>query len=429
MNRLLIRGGRLLDPASGHDAGGDLAIAEGRIVGVGRAPDGFRPERVIAAEGRWVLPGLIDLAARLREPGATHKADIASEARAAAAAGITTLALPPDTDPVMDTPSVVELVRRRAESAGGARVVPLGALTRGLEGTQLAALAALADAGCPAVADGGQPVADTLVLRRALEYAATFGLPALLTPWDPWLAAGGGLHEGAVAMRLGLPGISVAAETAGLGRQLALAEDLGTRVHFGRLSSAAGVERLQAARAAGAPVSGDVAIHQLFLTENDAAGFDSRFHLQPPLRSAGDRDALRRAVAAGVVEIICSDHQPHERDAKDGPFSDTEPGLSGLDTLLALVLRLVEEEALGLLPALATVTSRPAALLGLDGGRLAVDAPADVCIVNPQNPWWCREDTLRSRGRHCGFLGWEFSARTTHTLVDGQLVHGDAEAG
>lgn len=426
MSRILIRGGRLLDPASGHDAVGDLAIAGGRIAGVGAAPEGFAPERVIAAEGRWVIPGLVDLAARLREPGATHKADIASEARAAAAGGITTLALPPDTEPVMDTPSVAELVHRRAAAAGGARVLPLGALTRGLAGEQLAEMAALADAGCPAVADGGHPVANTLVLRRALEYAATFDLPALLTPWDPWLAAGGGLHEGPVAMRLGLPGVSVAAETAGLGRQLALAAALESRVHFGRLSSAAGAGLLREARRDGARVSGDVAIHQLFLTENDAVGYDSRFHLQPPLRTAGDRDALRRAVADGTVGIICSDHQPHDQDAKDGPFAGTEPGAAGLDTLLALVLRLVEEEALALLPALATVTSRPAALLGLDAGRIAVDAPADVCVVHPQSPWWCRAADLRSRGRNSCFLGWEFSSRATHTLVGGELVHGDA---
>ncbi|PWG61982.1 dihydroorotase [Sediminicurvatus halobius] len=429
MSRILIRGGRLLDPASGHDAVGDLAIAGGRIVGLGAPPDGFAADRVIGAEGCWVLPGLIDLAARLREPGATHKADIASEARAAAAAGITTLVLPPDTEPVLDTPSVAELVHRRAAAAGGARVVPLAALTLGLAGEQLAPMAALADAGCPAVADGGRPVADTLVLRRALEYAATYELPALLTPWDPWLAAGGGLHEGPVAMRLGLPGVSVAAETAGLGRQLAVATALGLRVHFGRLSTAAGAAMLRNAHRDGAPVTGDVAIHQLFLTENDAVGYDSRFHVQPPLRSVGDRDALRRAVADGTLGIICSDHQPHERDAKDGPFTGTEPGLSGIDTLLALVLRLVEEEAIGLLPALAAVTAHPAALLGLDTGRLATGAPADVCIVDPQSPWWCRAESLGSRGRHNGFLGWEFSARNTHTLVNGELVHGDAESG
>jgi len=429
VSRILVRGGRLLDPASGHDAVGDLAIAGGRLVGVGTAPEGFAPQRIVAAEGHWVIPGLIDLAARLREPGATHKADIASEARAAAAAGITTLALPPDTEPVMDTPSVAELVHRRAAAAGGARVLPLGALTRGLAGEQLSELAALADAGCPAVADGGRPVANTLVLRRALEYAATFALPVLLTPWDPWLSADGALHEGPVAMRLGLPGVSVAAETAGLGRQLALAAALESRVHFGRLSSAAGAGLLRAARRDGARVSGDVAIHQLFLTENDAVGYDSRFHVQPPLRSVGDRAALRRAVADGTLGIICSDHQPHEHDAKDGPFTGTEPGLSGIDTLLALVLRLVEEEALGLLPALATVTANPAALLGLESGRLAPEAPADVCVVDPQSPWWCCAQTLGSRGRHNGFLGWEFSARATHTLVGGELVFGDAETG
>ncbi|MRH78009.1 dihydroorotase [Spiribacter sp. C176] len=422
MSRLLISQGRILDPASGYDEIGDVAIADGRIVDLGSSIGDFSPERTIDAKGLWVIPGLIDLSARLREPGATRKADIASEARAAAAAGITTLVMPPDTQPVIDMASVVDLIQHRAEGANAARVVPLGALTQGLLGEHLAGAAALAAAGCPALSDGGQPVQDTLVLRRALEYAKTFGLPCLLTPLDTHLAQGC-LNEGATATRLGLPGVPVAAETAGLGRQLPVAEVSGARVHFGRLSSEAGVRLLDQAKQHHPELSADVAIHQLFLTEQDAVGYDTRFHVQPPLRSIFDRQALRQALKAGTIGIICSDHQPHEPDAKEGPFANTAAGASGLDTLLSLILRLVEEEVIDLLPALATVTSKPAELLGLESGRLAAGAVADIAVIDPHQPWWCTPKALKSRGKNSPFLGWELNGRALWTFVGGRPVH------
>lgn len=427
MSRILIRGGRLIDPATERDEVGDVAIADGRVVALGNEATDFSPERTLDAAGHWVIPGLIDLCARLREPGATRKADIASEARAAVAGGITTLAMPPDTDPVMDTPSVVDLVNHRADMAGAARIAPLGALTQGLGGEQLSGMAALAAAGCPALSDGGQPVTDSLVLRRALDYASTFSLPGLLTPVDPDLAQGC-LSEGPTATRLGLPGVPAAAETAGLGRQLAVAGATGARVHFGRISSADGVRLLAGALRENRALSADAAIHQLFLTEQDAMDYDPRFHLAPPLRDIVDREALRSAVAEGVISILCSDHQPHDRDAKDGPFSSTAPGASGLDTLLALVLRLVEDRVLSLHQALATVTIAPSRLLGLEAGRLTEGAPADIAVVDPNKPWFCSPETLRSRGKNSPFLGWEFSAQVRHTLVGGRLVHSIAEA-
>ncbi len=422
MSRILIGNGRLIDPASGLDETGDVAVADGRIVRLGGRIEDFTPDRRIDASGQWVIPGLIDLSARLREPGATRKADITSESRAAAAAGITTLVMPPDTTPVMDTPSVVELVTHRADITGAARVVPLGALTRELAGEQLSGMAGLAAAGCPALSDGGRPITDSLVLRRALEYASTFSLPCLLTPVDPCLAQGC-LNEGPTATRLGLPGIPAAAETAGLGRQLAVAGACQARVHFGRLSSADGARLLTTALGENRKLTADVAIHQLFLTDQDAMEYDARFHLDPPLRDIIDREALRQAVADRVIRIICSDHQPHDQDAKDGPFASTASGASGLDTLLALVLRLVEEEVLPLHRALATVTLEPARLLGLEGGRLDEGAAADLVVVDPVAPWFCTGESLRSRGRNSPFLGWEFSARATHTLVAGRLVH------
>lgn len=421
MTRILIRQGRLIDPESGLDEVGDLAVADGRIVQLGGTVDDFTPDQTIDATGQWVMPGLIDLSARLREPGLTRKADIASESRAAAAAGITTLVMPPDTTPVMDSPAVVEQVTHRAEQAAGARVVPLGALTLGLAGEQLSAMAGLAAAGCPAVSDGGRPVQDSRVLRNALDYACTFSLPALLTPVDPFLATGC-LNEGPTATRLGLPGVPAAAETAGLGRQLAVAGATRARVHVGRLSSAEGARLLTDEQGRQRRLSADVAIHQLFLTDQDAMEYDTRYHLDPPLRDIVDRQALRQAVADRVVRIICSDHQPHDGDAKDGPFASTEPGASGIDTLLPLVLRLVEDEVLPLHRALATVTVEPARLLGLEGGRLGLGGVADLVVVDPVAPWFCTRETLTSRGHNSPFLGWEFSARATHTLVGGRLI-------
>ena len=414
MSRILIRNGRLIDPASGLDELGDIAVADGRIVGLGGNVADFTPDTQIDATGQWVIPGLIDLAAR--------KADIASEARAAAAGGITTLVMPPDTDPVMDTPSVIDWVQHRADAAKGARVVPLGALTHGNQGTTLSSMAALAAAGCPAMSDGGTPISDSLVLRRALEYAQTFALPSLLTPLDQSLA-GGFLHEGPTATRLGLAGVPVAAETAGLGRQIAVAKAAAARVHFGRLSSAEGVRLLSAARNDNRALSADVAIHHLFLTDQDAMDYDARFHINPPLRDIVDRQALRQALADGVIEVICSDHQPHDTDAKAGPFASTAAGASAIDTLLGLVLRLVEDEVVSLSAALASVTIAPARLLGLESGQLAQGAPADLVVVDPHSPWFCNAQTLNSRGANSPFFGWEFSARVCHTLVDGRLVH------
>jgi dihydroorotase len=422
MSRLRITGGRLLDPASGRDEPGDVCIEDGAIVALGAQSDDFAADETIDASRRLVCPGLIDLSARLGEPGSEHKASIASEARAAVASGITTVVMPPDTSPSIDAPSVVELIRRRASDADAARVLPLGAITRSLDGERLADMAGLHAAGCPGVSDAGHAIRDSLVLRRALEYAATFGIPALLSAVEPDLNHGC-LHEGQVATRLGLPGIPAAAESAGLGRSLAIAAGLGTPVHVGHLSARASLSVLRQARATGARVTADAAVHQLFFTEQDAAGFDPNFHLKPPLRTTSDREALRRAVADGEIEVICSDHTPHDPDAKDGPFAQTEPGASGLDTLLPMILRLVEEGVTDRLTALATVTSAPATVLGLDSGRLTTGAPADICVIDPEAVGWCTPERLVSGAKNSPFLGWEVPGAVTETLVGGRLVH------
>jgi dihydroorotase len=422
-----ITGGRLIDPANGVDDQLDLHISDGKVLAVGSAPQGFSADTVIDARGQVVCPGIIDLAAHLREPGYEYKATIASETRAAARSGITTLVCTPDTDPVIDTPAVWELVRRRAKISARARVLAVGALTQDLKGEQLSEMASLKAAGCVAMGNGRQPLASTLVERRALEYAATFGLTVFLSPEDVHLKAGGCVHEGALASRMGLPGIPSAAECVAVARDLALAQHTGASVHFRTLSAGSSVDMVRNARDGMLPVTADVAAHQLHLTEMDVDCFNSRCHVTPPLRTLADRDTLRRGVADGTIGVICSDHQPHEVDAKEAPFPETAPGISGLETLLPLTLRLVEEGVLDLPTAIARLTAGPAQVIGLPLGQLAEGAVADVCVLDPEQPWTFRAGDMASAGRNTPFDGWEFRGRVTHTLFNGRLVHQAAE--
>lgn len=421
--RTSITGGRLIDPGNGIDEPLDLFIDGEWIVAIGAEPAGFQPDQVIDASGKWVIPGLVDIAASLREPGFTAKGTLASETLAAARGGITTLVCTPDTDPVIETPADIEFIHRMARKLQQARVLTAAALTQNLEGRQLASIAALKAAGCVALSNARAPLANTLVERRALEYAATFDMTVFLRPEDRHLRAGGCAHEGAVATRLGLPGIPSAAETVAVARDLALAEHTGARIHFRALSAGGSVRMLREAQNAKLKVSADVAAHQLHLTEMDVEGFDARCHVSPPFRTLSDRDALRQGVADGTIAAICSDHQPHEPDAKDAPFPATAPGISGLETLLGLTLRLVDEGVLRLSDAIARVTCGPADLLGLPLGRLSVGLPGDVCILDPQMPWRLDCQTMFSEGRNTPFEGWEFNKRVTHTLFNGHLVY------
>jgi dihydroorotase len=421
--RIHISGGRVIDPANGLDGRLDVFVAEGRIAAVGQAPDGFAPDHRIDAAGCVVCPGLVDMCARLREPGQEHKATIASETTAAASGGITTLCCPPDTLPVVETPADVELIRLRAEATGKARVVTLGALTRGLRGEHLSEMASLQRAGCVGVSNAMQPLANTLVQRRALEYAATFGLTVFLHANDHWLASSGCAHEGKVATRLGLPGIPEAAETAAVARDLALIEQTGVRAHFCRLTTARAVRMVARACYDGLPVTADTAIPYLYLTEIDVSDFDSQCHVIPPLRTVEDREGLRDALQRAALDAICSDHQPHEPDAKQGPFPSTEPGISGLDTLLPLGLRLVDESVTDLAGLVRCLTSAPAAILGLPAGTLSAGAVADVCIFDPELVWQLDTDSMCSHGHNTPFLGREMKGRATHTLLAGRVVH------
>ncbi len=421
--KLCIHGGRIVDPANGVDKIAHLCIENERIVSVGEPAPDFSANRKIDASGLIVCPGLVDLQARLREPGQEHKGTIASETSAAAAGGITTLCCPPDTDPVTDTPAVANLIQELARSAGSAQVLPIGALTPGLSGKQISEMAVLSQAGCIAFSNADQPVVNTRVLRRAMEYAASHDLTLMLRPQDAWLSADGCVHEGAVSTRLGLPGIPEFAETLEVTRLLTLIEQTGARTHLGPLSTARAVQMIGRARFDGLPVSASITAHHLHLNEIDICDFNSQCHLRPPLRSQRDQEGLRRGLARGVIGAICSDHQPHDADAKLAPFAETEPGATGLETLLALSLRLTEQGVLTLPEVIAALSWQPAKILGIPAGTLSPGATANICIFDPQRYWRPGPATLTSHGQNSPVTGWELKGRVTHTLLAGRLVY------
>jgi dihydroorotase len=421
--KIHIQGGRLIDPRNHIDAVRDLYIAAGKIVAVGAAPAGFAANRTIDASDRIVCPGLVDLSARLREPGFEYIATLDSEMNAATAGGVTSLACPPDTDPPLDEPGLVEMLKFRASNLNKARVYPIGALTAGLKGVQLTEMAELRDAGCVAFSHADVPLTDNQVLFYAMKYAATFDIPVWLRPQDAALARNGVAHDGQVATRLGLPSIPVCAETAALSVILLLARETGARVHLCRLSSAAAINMVRRARHDGAKVTCDVAVHHLHLSEMDIGYFDPHCHLIPPLRSQRDRDALRKALADHTIDAVCSDHCPVDDDAKQVPFSESEPGATGLELLLPLTLKWAEEDHLPMSTALSRITADAANILGIDAGHLSVGADADVCVFDAERYWKVEPASLLSQGKNTPFSGYELKGRVTHTLVGGQIAH------
>ena len=421
---LRISNGLVVDPAESTVRQADLYLQDGKIVGIGSAPAGFKAKQEIDAGGHWVMPGLIDCQARLRDPGQPEKANIESETEAAIKNGITTLCIPPDTQPPIDNSATVELIHHRNEMFGHkAHVYPIGALTRGLVGEQLSNMASLRDNGCIAFSNAKNPLANNLVQRRAMDYAAGQQSLVIIQPQDHDLLANGCAHEGAIATRLGLPAIPEAAETAALAKDIELVAQTGARTHFGQLSCARSVDMVRRAKAKGLPISADCAIHQLFLTDHDIGNFDSNMFTIPPLRSQYDRDALREGVADGTIDCLCSDHQPHEVDAKLKPFPSAEPGISGLDTLLPLALRLIDEDLLPLPELIARLTLNPAAILSLPGGKTGIGETADLIIVDPETHWICRSSDFISKGKNTAFEGWDFRGRVTHTLIAGEIVY------
>ena len=430
--KLLIRNGRLIDPASGLDRVGDLAIAGARVIALGEVSGDFAPERTIDASGLVVAPGLVDLAARLREPGHEHEGMLESELAAAAAGGVTSLVCPPDTDPPLDEPGLVEMLKFRARKLSRCRLFPLGALTRGLAGETLTEMAELTEAGCVGFSQADIAIANTLTLQRALQYAATYGYTVWLRPQDAWLGQGVAA-SGAVSTRLGLSGVPVAAETIALHTIFELVRATGARVHLCRLSSAAGVGLLREAKAEGLPVTADVSINSLFLTDVDIGFFNAAMRVTPPLRQQRDRDALQAALADGTIDALVSDHNPVSSDEKTLPFGEAMPGATGLELLLGLALAWGERHRLTLAQSLAPITCDPVRVLGpaigslgSSAGRLVEGGVADVCVYDPAARWAVRADALLSQGKHTPFAfeisGFELAGRVQTTLVAGGVA-------
>ncbi len=426
--KTLISGGHVLDPARNVDQVCDLALADGLILAVDKVPAEFQPERRIDASGCMVVPGLLDLSARLREPGFEHEGMLESELAAAVAGGITGLVCPPDTDPMLDESGLVQMLCYRAERLHQARVFPLGALTRQLQGAVLTEMRQLSAAGCVAFSQAEVPVADTQVLLRALQYASTFGYAIWLRPQERFLGLGVAA-SGPLATRMGLSGIPVAAETIALHTIFELVRATGARVHLSRISSAAGVELVRRAKQEGLPVSCDVSINSLHLTDLDIGYFDSQLRLNPPVRQQRDRDALSAALVDGTIDALVSDHTPVDEDAKALPFAESEAGATGLELLLSLGLKWGLESGAGLRRAVAVMTCGPASILGAvagvpaGAGQMQPGASADLCVFDPQARWTVSPAALRSQGKHTPFNGYELPGRVRYTLVAGHVAY------
>ncbi len=421
--KLLIKNGHVIDPKNNIDSKLDIFIAAGKIVSVGLAPDGFVANQTIDANNLIVCPGLVDLSARLREPGEEYKARLVSELQAAVAGGVTSLACPPDTDPVLDEPGLVEMLRYRAKQQGLAHVYPLGALTRQLQGKALSEMGELHAAGCVGFSQANVAITDTQVLWRAMEYAATFGFTLFLHAEEPFLAANGVAHDGEVATRLGLKGIPSAAEALALASILRIAQETGAKVHISRLSTAEGVAMVRAAKAQGLNISCDVSANHLHLTEHDIAYFDANCHLKPPLRTQRDKDALSAGLKDGTIDAICSDHTPVDDDAKMAPFAEAEIGATGLELLLPLTVKWAQQQNVSIAEALRFITFVPAKILGIPAGDLSTDSDADVCIFDANEYWKISANQLTSQGKNTPFNGLELPGKNKFTLVRGQIVY------
>lgn len=420
---LEIRNGRMIDPATGRDEIANLYLADDKIAAIGVAPDGFIAGKIIDASGKIVAPGLVDLSARLREPGYEHKATLETELMAASAGGVTTLVCPPDTEPVLDEPGLVEMLKRRGWTLNQARIYPLGALTSGLKGEKLSEMLELTEAGCIGFFQADRPIVDTTVLYRAMQYAATYGFTIWLRPEDAHLAKGGFAHDGEVATRLGLAGIPVSAETVAIATITTLMRETGAKVHLARLSSAAGVALVRRAKADGLPLTADVGIHHLLLTDRDIGYFDSHYRFSPPLRAPSDRDALSAGVIDGTINAICSDHTPTDDSEKNVPFGEATPGSSALEMLLPLTLKWADHAKVPLALALAKISMHPADVLNKTQGRFAVGKPADVCIFDARAFWAVTRETLVSQGKNTPYLGRELQGRVEHTICAGRIVY------
>lgn len=421
--KLEIINGHLVDPKNEIDQQANIYIADTKVIAVGKQPADWKADQSINAKNKLILPGLVELSASLREPGHEHKATVQSETHAAAAAGITSLACLPTTDPVVDSPAQVELIEQLSHHSGLCNVYVIGALTTGLNGENLSEMAALKAAGCVGVSNVFHPMKSSLVLRRAMEYASSQDLTVFSYPLVHALANNGCVHEGITSSRLGLPGIPAAAETAAVAFQIALIEELNVRTHFCRISTQRAVTMISRARYDNFPITADTSILHLYLTDQEIQGFDGLCHNQPPFRTVEDREGLRTGIKDGTLSAICADHQPHEIEAKLAPFQSTEPGSSTLETLLPLTLELVKENVLSLSEAVNLITQQPADILGIPAGNLCVGAIADACIVDLKQSWILNSENMYSRGKNTPLLGDQLNGRVTHTILNGKVVY------
>ncbi len=415
-------GGTVIDPVARTQTRADVLIEDGRIKAIGEGVGGGEGVE-FDASGLLVIPGGVDMHVHLREPGFEYKETIESGARAAVAGGVTSVACMANTRPVNDTPAVTGYILERARAAGAARVYPIGAVSVGLEGKNLAEFAGMHEAGIVAVSDDGHPVADAELMRRALECARLFDMPVIDHAEDPSLVAGGVMHEGAVSLRLGLRGIPAEAEEVMVARDIALAQLTGGRLHVAHISAAGSVRRIRSARASGVQVTAEVTPHHLWLTDESVGPYDTRAKMSPPLRTAEDREALREGLRDGTIDAVATDHAPHHRDEKDVEFDCAQNGIVGLETLLPLTLALVREGVLDLPTAIAKITSEPARILGLPVGRLEVGALADLAIVDPELKWTVDRMSLTSKSKNTPFESQTMTGRALLTLVEGKVVH------
>lgn len=432
---LLVAGGTLVDPVARRTRRADLLVRDGVIAAIEAGISEQLPRRGastihrIDATGLLVMPGFVDIHVHLREPGFEYKETIATGTRAAVTGGVTSVACMANTRPVNDSPAVTRFILERAHAAALAKVFPVGAVSLGLAGEQLAPFAGMYDSGIVAVSDDGMPVMDAELMRRALECAKMFGMPVIDHAEDRALVAGGVMHEGAVSLRLGLRGIPAAAEDVMVARDIALAGLTGGHLHVAHISSAGSVRMVRMARAAGIRITAEVSPHHLWLTDEAVTDYRTNAKMAPPLRTEDDRQALLEGLADGTIDCIATDHAPHHKDEKDVEFDCAANGVIGLETLLPLVLRLVEHGVLDLPTAIAKISSEPAAILGLPLGTLEVGRAADLAIVDPQREWTVDPSQTFSKSKNTPFEGWKMRGRAVYTMVDGRTVHEERPAG
>ncbi len=425
---LLIQGGRVVDPSQDLDGTRDVLIVDGRIAAVGEglaAPEGAQ---TIDASGLLVTPGLIDVHVHLREPGGEHKETIATGAKAAAAGGFTAICAMPNTDPVVDDPAGVGFVLAQGLAARASRVYPVGAISHGQEGRQLAAIGEMVEAGAVGITDDGNPVMDSGLMRRALEYAQAFGVPVADHPEDLGLSGQGAMNEGLVSTRLGLRGKPNASEDVHIVRDLMLAELTGGHIHLQHVSTAGGVDAIRQAKARGVRVTAEASPHHLMLTDEAVEGYDTDAKMNPPLRSAVDREAVRQGLADGTLCVLATDHAPHHYDEKEQAFDDAPNGIVGLETSLGLALTHVVGEGVIDLPTLIDrMSCSPARAFGLEGGTLSDGSLGDVTIIDLEEAWTVDRAAFQSKSGNTPFHGWDLKGRARYTIVDGQVVWGAGE--